>query len=90
MSHPDILAALAHERRQGLLAQAESARLARQVRPARGGNRPPALSRSPLRRSLSWLASLGSRLLSWRSGSPGSGYGGRREGTPDATIHGRA
>ncbi len=68
-NHPDILAALARERQQAMLARAGAARLARQARSARRGHAAPAIPRSPLRRSLDWLPPARGRLLSWRAGT---------------------
>ncbi len=68
-NHPDILAALARERQQAMLARAGAARLARQARSARRGHAAPAIPRSPLRRSLDRLPPAWGRLLSWRAGT---------------------
>ena len=79
MSHPYIHAALARERQNMLLAEAEAVRLARQARSHRRRRGTPAVRRSPLRRAPHWLPSEWSRLLTaawpWsiraRSGSAG-------------------
>jgi RimJ/RimL family protein N-acetyltransferase len=57
-----IQAALAAERRRGLLAEAEAARLARQARSSRQWPSMPAARRRPLRRLAGWLSP------GWRSG----------------------
>ena len=79
MSHPYIHAALARERQNMLLAEAEAARLVRQARSHRRRRGTLAVRRSPLRRAPHWLPSAWSRLLTaaWpgriraRSGSAG-------------------
>ena len=79
MNHPSIHAALARERQNMLLAEAEAVRLARQAQSHRRRRGTPAVRRSPLRRAPHWLPSEWSRLLTaaWprsiraRSGSAG-------------------
>jgi hypothetical protein len=63
MSHPYIHAALARERQNMLLAEAEAARLARQARSHRRRRGTPTVRRSPLRRAPHWLPWEWSRLL---------------------------
>ena len=55
MLSPYILAALAHERQQALLARAETSRLARQARLHRQQAGRPGARRLPLRQRLAWL-----------------------------------
>jgi hypothetical protein len=57
MSHPYAQAALARERQNMLLAEAEAARRARQIRNQRRQRGGPATRRSPLRWIPAWLAS---------------------------------
>ena len=64
MSHPYIPMALARERQQTLLAEAEAVRLARQARSHRRRHGTPASRRSPLR-TQGWLLAW-SRLLTRR------------------------
>jgi hypothetical protein len=54
MSYPYIPAAIARERQNTLLAEAEAVRRARQARSYRGGHGTPASRRSPLR-ARGWL-----------------------------------
>ena len=66
MLSPYILSALAHERHQGLLARAETSRMARQARLHRQQAGGPGAGRSPLRQRLAWLQSRRSRLFGHR------------------------
>ena len=63
MLNPYILAALAHERHQALLARAETSLLARQARLHRQQAGRPGARRSPLRQRLAWLQPRRSRLF---------------------------
>ena len=63
MPNPHIYAALAHERHQTFLAQAETDRRARQARLHRQQAGMPGARRSPLRRRPAWLRAGRSRLL---------------------------
>jgi hypothetical protein len=63
MLSPYILAALAHERHQTLLARAETSRRARQARLHRQQAGRPGARRSPLRQRLAWLQPGRSRLF---------------------------
>ena len=63
MTNPHIYAALAHERHQTFLAQAETARRARQARLYRQLAGKPRARRSPLRRRPAWLRAGRSRPL---------------------------
>jgi len=63
MSHPYVQAALARDRQNMLLAQAQAARLAKQARTRHHQRGTPASRRSPLRWTPSWLPSAWSRLL---------------------------
>lgn len=65
MLSPDICAALAHERHQTFLAQAEAYRQARQARLHRRQAGIPGARRSPWRRRLAWLQPGRSRLLGY-------------------------
>ena len=74
MLSPHIYAALAHERHQTFLAQAETDRQARQARSHRQQAGTPAARRSPLHRRLAWLRPGRSRVFGrW----PGSAVTGR-------------
>src|SRR6516165_8584081 len=77
MSHPYIQAALARERQNMLLAEAEAVRRARQARSHRRRRGTLAIRRSPSRRIPDWLLATWSRLLTRRRGS-GSAATGRR------------
>jgi hypothetical protein len=70
MSHPYAQAALARERQNMLLADAEAARQARQARSQRRQRGRPAIRRSPLGWIPAWLASARGRLLTRRPESP--------------------
>jgi hypothetical protein len=73
MSYPYIHTALARERQDTLLAEAEAVRRARQARPYRRGHDTPASRRSPLR-ARGWLLAWG-RLVTRRpaAGSAATG-----------------
>ena len=74
MLSPHIHAALAHERHQTFLAQAEAGRLARQARSHRQQAGASGARRSPLRRRPAWLHPGRSRVLAqW----PGPAVTGR-------------
>ena len=74
MLNPYIYAALARDRHQAFLAEAETGRQARQARLHRQQAGTPGARRSPLRRRLAWLRPSRSRLLGhW----PGSAVTGR-------------
>ena len=55
MLSPYLLSALAHEHHQGLLARAETSRMARQARLHRQQASRPSVRRSSLRQRLAWL-----------------------------------
>jgi hypothetical protein len=63
MSYPYVQAALARERQNMLLAEAEAARLAKQARTTHHQRGTPAHRRSPLRWTQAWLPSAWRRLL---------------------------
>jgi len=63
MSHPYVQAALARDRQNMLLAEAEAARLAKQARTRHHQRGTPANRRSPLRWTPAWLSSAWRRLL---------------------------
>jgi hypothetical protein len=67
MSYPYIHAALARERQDMLLAEAQAVQLARQARAHRRTGA-PAQDRSPFRRTSAWLPAAWSRLLGQRPG----------------------
>jgi len=69
MSHPHIQAALARERQNMLLAEAEAVRRARQARSHRRRRGTPATRRSPPRRIPDWLLATWTRLLTSQPGS---------------------
>ena len=66
---PYIHEALARERQNMLLAEAEADRLARQARAQRHQHSPPAVRRLLPRRPLAWLPPAWSRLFTRRPGS---------------------
>ena len=68
MSYPYIHTALARERQDMLLAEAQAVRLARQARAHRRNGGTPASHRSPFRRTSAWLLAARSRLLNQRPG----------------------
>jgi hypothetical protein len=68
MSHPYIQQALARERQNMLLAEAEAIRLARQARAHRRKHRTPAIRGSLFRRTADWL--LATRRLRTRLAPP--------------------
>ena len=70
MSYPHAHAALARERQNMLLAEAEAVRRARQARSQRRQRGGPATHRSPLRWIPAWLASARGRPLTRRLESP--------------------
>jgi len=73
MQSPYILAALAHERHQTLLARAEMSRRARQARLHRQQTGRPGARRSPLRQLRVWLQPRRSRMVYARPGAEGVG-----------------
>ena len=73
MSYPYIHTALARERQDMLLAEAQAVRLARQARAHRCNGGTPASHGSPFRRTSAWLLAAWSRLLNQ--------WPGRREAT---------
>lgn len=77
MSHPHIQAALARERQNMLLAEAEAVRQARQARSHRHRPSMPAIGRSPSRRIPDWLLATWSRLLTRQRGSGSAATGSR-------------
>jgi hypothetical protein len=71
MSHPYVQAALARDRQNMLLAEAEAARLAKQARTPHHPRGTPADRRSPLRWTPAWLPSAWRRLLiRWAESAP--------------------
>jgi hypothetical protein len=68
MSYPYIHTALARERQDMLLAEAQAVRLARQARAHRRNDGTPTGHRSPFRRTSAWLLATWSRLLNLRPG----------------------
>ena len=82
MIHPDILAALARERSGTLLAEAATARRARQARTHRHPGRASGTRTTPLRRLLPWLQG--------RSPRPGGPPRPAAEGTPVVLRDGSA
>jgi hypothetical protein len=81
MSYPYIPAALARERQDTLLAEAEAVRRARQARSYRRGHGTPAHRRSPLR-ARGWLLAWG-RVLARRPAA-GSASTGRPAAVHDS------
>lgn len=77
MSHPYTQAALAHERQNMLLAEAEAVRRARQARSQRRQRGRPATHRSPLRWIPAWLASARGRPLTRRPESALAAFSSR-------------
>jgi hypothetical protein len=75
MSHPYFQAALARERQNMLLAEAEAARRARQARSQRRQRGGPAIRRSPLRWIPAWLAPARGGLLTRRPESASAAFG---------------
>jgi hypothetical protein len=73
MLSPYILAALAHERHQALLARAEMSRRAREARLHRQQAGRPVARRSPLRQLPAWLQPRRSRMVYGRPGAEGVG-----------------
>jgi hypothetical protein len=73
MLSPHIHAALAHERHQTFLAQAEAGRRARQARLHRQQAGRPGTRRSPLRQLPAWLQPRRSRVVYGRPGAEGVG-----------------
>jgi hypothetical protein len=73
MLSPYILAALAHERHQTLLARAEMSRRARHARLHRQQAGRPGARRSPLRQLPAWLQPRRSRVVYGRPGAEGVG-----------------
>ena len=63
MLSPYILSALAHEHHRGLLARAETSRMARQARLHRQQASPPGARSSLLRQRPAWLQARRSRLF---------------------------
>jgi len=77
MSHPYIQAALARERQNMLLAEAEAVRRARQALSHRRRPSMPAIGRSAFRRAEDLLPPAWSRLLTWQRGSGSAATGSR-------------
>ena len=69
MSYPHIHAALARERQDRMLAEAQAARLAREARAYRRGHAGAAARGARFRRASGWLPSAWSRLLTSRPDS---------------------
>jgi hypothetical protein len=68
MGYPYIQSALARERQDMLLAEAQAVRLARQARAHRRSGGTPANRRSPFGRTSAWLSAAWSRRLTRRPG----------------------
>jgi hypothetical protein len=68
MGYPYIQTALARDRQDMLLAEAQAVRLARQARAHRRSGGAPANHRSPFGRTSAWLSAAWSRLLTQRPG----------------------
>ena len=69
MSYPHMHAALARERQNTMLAEAQAARLAREARAYRRGQAGPPGRGARFRRASGWLPSAWSRLLTSRPDS---------------------
>jgi hypothetical protein len=68
MGYPCIQTALARDRQDMLLAEAQAVRLARQARAHRRSGGTPANRRSPFGRTSAWLPAAWSRRLTQRPG----------------------
>jgi len=89
MSHPYIQAALARERQNMLLAEAEAVRRARQARSHRRRRGTPTTRRSPSRRIPDWLLATWTRLLTSQPGSRSETTGRRAELYNGSAVAGR-
>jgi hypothetical protein len=86
MLSPYILSALGHERHQGLLARAETSRMARQARLHRQQAGGPGVRRSPLRQRLAWPQPRRSRLFGRRPQSAVAGLLRHVRADPDSSA----
>ena len=89
MSHPYIQAALARERQNMLLAEAEAVRPARQARSYRRRRGTPITRRSSSRRIPDWLLATWTRLLTSQPGSRSETTGRRAELYNGSAVAGR-